>query len=491
MTNLRIWKPGYCIQSLCIAAVWLTAAAVAPGADPAVEAPSRPPNIVLIYADNLGYGDLGCYGNQYVKTPRIDRLASEGVRCTQFYVVTSSCTPSRGAILTGRYPLRNGLAHQLVTSENWHGIGLPHRERILPQYLKPAGYATGCFGKWNIGFARGSRPTERGFDEFFGFRSGNIHYFRHTYHGEYDMFRGTEPHRVEGYSTELFAEAACRFIRAQAGGPFFVYLPFNAMHCVGAPNVAPGEKAEWLVPGKYLERYGRSADEPDPQRRYWAVLTALDDGVGRVLDTLDELRLRENTLVMFISDMGAVWTPACQQGVASNGPFRDGSPSVYEGGVRVPAVFRWPGRIPAGTQTDELLSQLDIVPLCLSVAGVRPPADRVLDGVDALPVLSGKEKSPHQVFAYGYARAAAFREANLKIVRTRPDRPWELYDLAKDPTESTDLAAIRPADVARLAKAYDAWKTDAARDASRPERYEPPKSPGNQPAGSASSTNMK
>ena len=146
-------------------------------------AADRPANIILMYADNLGYGDLGCYGNAGVKTPRIDRLAQEGVRCTQFYVVAPTCTASRGAILTGRYPLRNGLSHQLVTTENWHGIGLPHRERIVPQYLQPAGYATACIGKWNIGFAPGSRPTERGFDEFFGCRSGNIHYFKHTYHG--------------------------------------------------------------------------------------------------------------------------------------------------------------------------------------------------------------------------------------------------------------------------------------------------------------------
>lgn len=144
---------------------------------PSAAAPAAP-NIVLMYADNLGFGDLGCYGNKEVKTPRIDRLAREGVRCTDFHVVTSTCTPSRGAILTGRHPMRNGLTHQLATTENWTGIGLPHRERLIPQYLKEAGYATACFGKWNIGFAPGSRPTERGFDEFLGCRSGNIHYFK-------------------------------------------------------------------------------------------------------------------------------------------------------------------------------------------------------------------------------------------------------------------------------------------------------------------------
>jgi arylsulfatase A len=147
------------------------------GAEPASSTQS--PNIVILYVDNVGFGDLGCYGNTEVLTPHLDQLAAEGVRCTDFYVVTSSCTPSRGALLTGRYPRRNGLMHQLARDENWYGIGLPQRERLLPQYLKDSGYATGCFGKWNIGFAPGSRPTERGFDEFLGFRSGNIHYYKH------------------------------------------------------------------------------------------------------------------------------------------------------------------------------------------------------------------------------------------------------------------------------------------------------------------------
>jgi arylsulfatase A len=436
-------------------------------------AADRPPNIVLIYADNLGYGDLGCYGNTGVKTPRIDKLASEGVRCTQFYVVTSSCTPSRGAILTGRYPLRNGLSHQLVKDENWHGVGLPHRERIIPQYLQPAGYATACIGKWNIGFAPGSRPTERGFDEFFGCRSGNIHYFRHTYHEEYDLFRGTELSRVEGYSTELFADAACDFVRRAKDKPFFLYLPFNAPHFAGAPNYPPGKQGEpWLVPDKYLARYGKSAKDAAEQERYWAVLTAVDDGVGRVLDVLDELRLRENTLVMFISDMGAILRPKQGLGVASNGPFRDGAPSVYEGGVRVPAIFRWPGRIKPGTETDAMLCQLDILPLCLTAARLQLPTDRVLDGTDLLSVLPATNWARRREFTFGYASAAAQRLENWKIVRSAPTKPWELYDLGNDPGEKKDLAASRPDIVEWLASLYDARQAQVRYDASRPERYQ-------------------
>lgn len=431
-------------------------------------AASAKPNILLIYADNLGYGDLGCYGNAEIRTPRLDQLAREGVRCTDFYVVSSTCTVSRGALLTGRQPMRNGLTHQLVTTENWSGIGLPHRERIIPQHLREAGYATACFGKWNIGFAPGSRPTERGFDEFLGCRSGNIHYFKHTYHGEYDIFRGTERHRVDGYSTDIFADAACEFIRRKTAQPWFVYLPFNAPHYVSEVNTGPGEKPEWHVPGKYLERYGWPADDKTENHRYLALLTALDDAVGRVLDTLDERGLRENTLVMFISDMGAILRPTHGLGVASNAPFRDGAPSLYEGGVRVPAIFRWPGKIKPGSKSRAMLSHLDVLPLCLAVAGVEPPKDRVLDGRNPLPALSGTASSPHERLVFSYAKSAALREGSMKIVRGTESKPWELYDLANDPGETKNLATQRPPDVARLDALFQAWLADVKHDASEP-----------------------
>jgi len=435
------------------------------------------PNIVLMYADNLGYGDLRCYGSTEVQTPRIDRLVTEGVRCTDFHVVTSSCTPSRGALLTGRYPRRNGLTFQLATTENWTGIGLPQRERILPQYLKEAGYTTGCFGKWNIGFAAGSRPTERGFDEFLGCRSGNIHYFKHTYHGEYDIFQGTERHPVKGYSTDIFADAACDFIKRHAGGPFFVYLPFNAPHYVSTVNTMPDrdEKPRWHVPGKYLERYGWPADDTTEKHLYLALLTAMDDAAGRVLDAVDAAGQRDNTLVMFISDMGAILRPTHGLGVASNLPFRAGAPTVYEGGVRVPAIFRWPGKIKAGTVCGELLSHLDVLPLSLHAAGLKPLQDRILDGHNPLPVLRNETKSPHERMVFSYADAIALREGPLKIVQPGNGKPWELYDLAADPSESTDLAMRRPADLARLQTALQSWSEDMQTDASTATRDLPKK----------------
>lgn len=427
---------------------------------------SSKPNLLLLYVDNVGYGDLGCYGNREVKTPRIDQLAREGARCTDFYVVTTSCTPSRGALLTGRHPMRNGLAHQLASTENWTGVGLPHRERIIPQYLKEAGYATACYGKWNIGFAPGSRPTERGFDEFLGFRSGNIGYYEHLYNGEYDMFRGTEPHRVEGYSTDIFADAANEFIRRQASRPWFVYLPFNAAHFNNAGNVGPGRKPEWQAPAKYFERYGWTADESDEKRRYKVVLTALDDAIGRILDQLDALKLRERTIVMLISDNGAFMLPGRGLEVASNAPLRDGGTTCYEGGTRVPAIFRWPGHIKAGSEVRGMLSHLDVLPLCLAVSGGREMPGRIVDGRNPLPVLTGAAPAAHERLAFAYDKGAALREGSLKIVRHGATQPWELYNLANDVAEAKNLAAARPADVARLDTAFQAWLGDVKRDAS-------------------------
>lgn len=433
------------------------------------------PNIVFMYADNLGYGDLGCYGNAEVKTPGLDRLAAQGVRCTDFYVVASTCTVSRGAVLTGRHPLRNGLLHQLVRDENWHGVGLPHRERIMPQYLKEAGYATACFGKWNIGFAPGSRPTERGFDEFLGCRSGNIHYFAHTYHGDYDIFRGTELHRVEGYSGDIFADAACDFIRRQSSAkkPFFVYLPFNAPHYVSSINMAKGEKPQWQAPDRAFAAYGWNPAETDEKRRYLAVINALDENVGRVLGALDATGQRENTLVVFISDMGPILRPTHGLGVANAGIYRDGAPSLYEGGIRVPAIFRWPGKIAPGSVSKAILSHLDLLPAFLEIAGVVPPKNRVLDGRNCLPALTNNAGSPHERLFFHLRDAVAVREGSFKLIRLKAKAAWELYDLATDPSETKDLAVEHPADVQRLAASITEWQHEMKNDASMPVIYKP------------------
>jgi len=211
------------------------------GSADAAESQTQSPlmNVVLILVDNVGYGDFGCYGNPNVKTPNIDQLAREGVRCTSFYIGSPSCMPSRGALLTGRHPLRNGLNEQLWRNPSEEQIGRSRRARLLPEYLKERGYVTGCFGKWNLGFAAGSRPTERGFDEYLGHASGNMHYYRHIYDGRNDLYRGTQSVTMDGYCTDLFADAAGDFIRRHAGRPLLAYVPFNAAHYPNPRNHQP------------------------------------------------------------------------------------------------------------------------------------------------------------------------------------------------------------------------------------------------------------
>jgi arylsulfatase A len=450
-----------CIPIACMFLCSLAALSVSIGGPPVIRPPA-PPNIVLILVDNVGYGDLGCYGNTEVKTPHIDRLAAQGVRCTDFYVGSPSCMPSRGALLTGRHPLRNGLNQQFWKGDDLKQAVLPESERLLPQLLKPQGYASGCFGKWNLGFAPGSRPTERGFDEYFGHASGNIDYYTHIYNGRNDLFRGTEAVTVEGYSTDLFADAACDFIRRHASGPFFAYVPFNAAHFPNPKNVAPGEPLIWQTPNWALERYGYPADEPDPQKRYRAVLTALDAGIGRILDQLESLKLAEQTIVILLSDNGAFMLPGRGLEVASNRPLRDGGVTVYEGGIRVPCIVRWPGQIKPGSVCREPLVSMDLFVLSLMVAGAKIPQDRVLDGRDPTAALAGESASPHEALYFRWELRSAMRSGRYKILRNKPTEPFALYDLQNDLAEAHDLSAERPEIAARMARQFEQWEASVA-----------------------------
>ena len=419
------------------------------------------PNILLITVDNLGYGDVGCYGNREIKTPTLDRLASDGVRCTTLYSASPTCTVSRASLLTGRYPQRIQLNHQLPGIAGNYGVGLRHSERLIPQYLKPAGYVTGAFGKWNIGFAPGSRPTERGFDEFIGNPSGNIDYFTYSYNGKHDLYKNTEEYRSTKYSTDLYADSAIDFINRKAGQPFFVYLPFNAPHFPSATNLPKGQPVTWQAPDDYFRLYGLSPDEPDPRLRYRVVVSAVDAAIGRVLAALDRLSLRDSTLVIVYSDNGAFMLPGRGLEVASNAPLRDGGVTLWEGGIRVPALFRWPGRLPAGTVCHEPVTSLDVLPMLLHAAGVPLPGDRALDGLDPTTTLAGRTRSPHELLFWEFTQdkktMSAVRDRQYKLIRQHTTRPFELYDLINDPSETTNLAASKPLTARRLEEAYQHW----------------------------------
>ena len=424
-----------------------------------------PTNVVLIYIDNVGWGDLPAYGNPVIKTPNIDRLASQGVRLTDFYIPTSSCSPSRGALLTGRYPDRNGLTRQLSTQENWAGVGLPHSEKILPEYLKELGYATGAFGKWNIGFAEGSRPTDRGFDEYIGCISGSCDYYTYSYNGRHDMYVGTEPAEMEGYTTDIFADAAADFIRRNAGRPFFAFVPFNAAHYPNPKNKGPGQPFLWQAPPEFFEAYGYAPTSTVTEHGYRAVMTALDAGVGRVLDEIARQRLDHRTLVILASDNGGWVGPRRPQlEVASNAPFRDGRTSVYEGGVRTPCIVRWPGVLPAGAVVREPLVNMDLFVLALRAAEVPLPADRVVDGRDPVAVLRDGAPSPHRNIYFRYREVSGVRQGRWKLVRPSPRAPLELYDLSVDFTESNNLANSLSELAQDLWSEFESWLAGVRQD---------------------------
>jgi arylsulfatase A-like enzyme len=426
----------------------------------------KKPNIVIMFLDNIGYGDLGCYDNQLMKTPRIDRLASEGVRCTDFYIGSPSCMPSRGALLTGRHPLRNGLNEQLYIIDESEQIALPHYEIILPRYLARAGYVSGCFGKWNLGFAPGSRPTERGFDEYFGNISGNCDYYTYIYNGRNDLYRNTKPAKADGYSTYVFADAACEFIERNKDRPFFCYVPFNAAHFPNPKNKPPGTPCIWQAPDEAFERYGYSPKTLDERKRYRAVVTALDNGVGRVLDQLERLKLVENTIVILLSDNGAFMIPARGLECASNKPLKAGGVTLWEGGIRVPCIVRWSGQIRPGTICREPLISMDFVPMALRAAGLPLPSDRVLDGKNPTATLTGRAPSPHEYLYWSWgSRSNAIRKGRYKLIREKnsTNKDWQLFDLQNDIGETANLLAAKPEIAEQLKAEYELWEKEVTK----------------------------
>ncbi|MCA9070565.1 MAG: sulfatase-like hydrolase/transferase [Planctomycetaceae bacterium] len=421
-------------------------------------------NFLLITADNLGYGDLKCFNPQsQIKTPSLDRLASQGAKLTSFYTASPTCTVSRACLLTGRIPQRHGLTDQLPGLAGNYGQGLDLREILIPQILKasPPAYATGCFGKWNIGFAKGSRPTERGFDVFLGHASGNMDYYHHTYNGKHDLYKGTEEFHAEGtYSTDLFADAAIDFIRQQSkkDTPWFCYLPFNAPHFPNAKNKKPGQPVRWQAPKRAFAAYGYSPDETDPTKRYQAVVTALDEAIGRLLNTLDDLQLTDKTLVVFYSDNGAFRLGRKGLDVGSNHPLRAGGVTCWEGGLRVPALVRWPEKIRANTEISEPLWSPDLLVTFAKLAGAKLPKETVFDGKDVLPVLMGEAKSPHESFYFRYRNHAALRKGDWKIVREKPNQNWQLFHLVNDMGETKDLAKRNPQKIRELELCFQSWE---------------------------------
>ena len=415
--------------TLTLGARWL-------GAEGAVQ---RKPNIVLILADDLGYAELGCQGCKDIPTPNIDSIARNGVRFTQGYVTCPVCAPSRAGLLTGRYQQRFGFeanpGPEEYAAENF---GLPLDQPTLAERLKAVGYVTGMVGKWHLGYKPELTPPKRGFDEFFGFLSGAHDYLPGSRRSE--LRRGMEKVTETEYLTDAFAREAVAFIQKNKHKPFFLYLAFNAVH-------GPLQATE-----KYLKRV---EGIKNPTRRIFAAMAvAMDNAVGRVLETLRKEGLEENTLIFFLSDNGGP-TP---QTTSSNAPLRGYKGQVWEGGIRVPFLMQWKGKLPEGKVFEEPVSSLDIVPTVLAAVGIEVKPGDNFDGVNLLPYLRGKKSGrPHEVLYWRFFEKRAIRMGDWKLVKEAGQAHWELYNLAEDISETRNLAEKLPKKVKEMEEAWQEW----------------------------------
>jgi arylsulfatase A-like enzyme len=472
------------------------------------------PNILLIVSDDQGWPDLGCMGLKDIQTPTLDRLAREGVRLTNYYVSWPACTPSRGSILTGRHPLRNGLydmvrndlvnyghrySQQEYATSPEMTLGLDPREKTLGDMLHAAGYRCGMVGKWDMGQARRYLPLQRGFDFFYGHGNNGIDYYTHERYGVHSLFAGNERSKADQgtYATDLFKREALRFIggkgsgfRVQGSGrtgqsagqrqPWFLYLCFNAPHGAssfadsavgnavpGVPQAAPGvpkaaderqaaksgKRSNGGRPGvqappEYVARYA-ATKLSNNLKHYYAAVTCMDDAIGEVLSAIHELGQDDNTLVIFQSDNGG-------SGNGGNAPLRGQKSTLWEGGLRVPLIARWPGHIPPGRVSDEFLTTLELMPTLAAAAKTQTPAGVKLDGYNMLPTLAGQAPSPRTQMFWEFRDQKAARIGNYKWIDS--EKAKGLYDLSNDIGENSDLSSKLPDVAADISARWTAWR---------------------------------
>lgn len=442
----------------------------APGS--AESSQERPPNIIFIHADDLGYGDLSCYGQKKFQTPHIDRLAAEGIRFTQYYAGSTVCAPSRYSLMCGIH-----MGHAWIRGNG--DVPLRDEDVTVGEVLKAAGYATGVIGKWGLGReGTPGLPSRQGFDEHFGFLDHGHPHRQYTDH----LFRDAErvPVDPKAWANDLLADAALDFVRKHRARPFFLYWALSVPH------------AEIQVPEEDLEKFrgrfpetpfvNRQADDHPsrgyrsqaaPRAAFAAMITRMDRHVGRLMALLKELEIDDNTIVFFSSDNG----PHKEGGAdplffASAGPLRGIKRDLYEGGIRVPMIVRWPGKVPPGSASDHVWAHWDFLPTAAELAGTKAPEG--IDGISMVPALFGKPARSHE-FLYWEFHERGFQQAvrwgDWKGVRLGPGRPLELYDLKTDPGEAQEVAAHHPEVVARLEEYLKTARTENERwPANRPAR---------------------
>lgn len=411
---------------------------------PVMPAASRPPNIIVVFADDLGYGDLGCYGAPLIRTPNLDRMAEEGMRFTDFHCSAAVCSPSRAGLLTGRYHIRMGINRVFFPQSQ---DGLDTSEITVARLLKEQGYATACIGKWHLGHLPQYLPMQHGFDYYFGLPYSNDMFVEDRGDPPVPLMRGSEIIEQPVDQTTLvrrYTEEAVRFIADHRDTPFFLYLPHNMPH----------------VPLHVSEQFsGKSKGG-----LYGDVIEEIDWGIGEILKALRENGVDENTLMIFTSDNGP-WLVKGEDG-GSAGPLRAGKGTTFEGGMRVPCVMRWPGKIEAGRVEHSLACTLDFLPTFVRLAGGTPPTDRVLDGEDIRPLLLGQGPRLRQEFHYFHqGQHQAYRSGKWKLKRPFKGTIYGeaskhgtlLFDLEADPGEQNNLAEAQPEQVKAMEQAMDAF----------------------------------
>ena len=405
------------------------------------------PNILFIVGDDMGYADVGFHGCKDIPTPHLDALAKSGVRFTNGYVSGPYCSPTRAAMLTGRYQTRFGHEFNPGGSQ-----GMPVGEKTIADRLKAAGYATGLVGKWHLGNEEAMQPQKRGFDEFFGFLGGAHSYFKTD-----GILRGSTPVNELDYTTDAFGREAVAFIDKHKAQPWFLYLAFNAVH-------TPMDATD--------DRLAKFPDVADKQRKkYNAMMLAMDEAIGKVRQKLVDSGLEENTLVFFISDNGGPTMPGVTVNGSSNAPLRGSKRTTLEGGIRVPFILSWPGHVKPAV-VDQPVIQLDLPATALATAGVEVKPEWKQEGVNLIPFLTGETKSaPHDALYWRFGQQSAIRMNDFKLVRYdsnvdtltgkrgQPVTSAKLYNLAKDIGETKDLAAQMPDKVKELQAKWDDWNS--------------------------------
>jgi arylsulfatase A-like enzyme len=439
--------------NLVVGVAALMVASVAAAAD-------EKPNVLVILSDDVGWAEFGFQGNADIPTPNIDSIAKSGIRFPQGYVSGPYCSPTRAGLLTGRYQTRFG--HEFNSTAQASGLSL--QETTFPERMKALGYATCAIGKWHLGTKPRYRPMKRGFDEFYG-TLGNTSYFLPRAFVDSRISNDVQPVTDEGfYTTDAYADRAVDWLDAHQDGPWFMYVPFNAQH---EPLQAPD---------KYLDRFTHILGEK--RQNFAAVMSAMDEAVGKILAKIRDRGQDENTLIFFLSDNGG----PTGQTTSSNVPLRGHKASTWEGGVRVPFCAQWKGKLPAGKTYDNPIIQLDILPTALAAAGTQADPAWKLDGVNLLPYLTGeKTERPHETFYWRFGEQWAIRDGDWKlVVGNGGDRAGELYNLAEDRNESRNLAPEMTDKVRELKAKWDSWNADQA-PPSAP-RETPAANKANQPA---------